>query len=65
MDLVRGTGEPLTFYNEFKFNDLYDNDLNFWGGFAIFILSQFWGLAFPLAALVQMAYSVYDFVILA
>lgn len=35
IDLVRGTGQPLTFYNPFGFGDLYDNDFSFWLGVSI------------------------------
>lgn len=60
MSLVRGTGYPLTIYYSFEFIDLYDNDLSFWAGFVILLLSQFWGQAFPLALVALTAFALYD-----
>lgn len=52
LNLVRGS-QPFTFYNSFVFKDLYDNDLSFWAGLAVFVFSQFWGQGFLIAWILQ------------
>lgn len=61
MDLVQGTGQPLTFYNSFEFIDLYDNELSFWLGVFILAFSQFWGVGFPFSSTLLFILSLYDF----
>ena len=60
MELVRGTGQPLTIFNSFGFKDLYDNGFSFWIGIFIYFFCQFWSFGLPIAMTLYFILSGYD-----